>query len=36
MCKRTDEESHVRTKKRRMVQKDVPWHYHFVGYKLKY
>ena len=37
-CKRkgTDEELHVRTKKWRMVQKDISWHYHFIGYKLKY
>ena len=34
--KRIDEESHGRTERRRIVQKDIPWHYHFVGYELKY
>ena len=36
MPKRTDKESHVKTKNRRMVKKNIHWHYHFVGYELKY
>ena len=30
--KRTDEESRVKTRRRKMVKKDIPWHYDFVGY----
>ena len=37
-CKRKsiNEDSHVKTKKRRMGKKNIPWHYHFVRYELKY
>ena len=34
--KRIDEESYGKAVRRRMVQKYILWHYHFVGYELKY